>query len=73
MDLTISNSFALFLNDAASRTTLLTVAAAVIVLPLILNVLTGNGLAKSIPVIGMRRHAFTQIPAKFRYLTQILD
>jgi hypothetical protein len=69
MDFKILNPIASLLDAVTSGAGLLSIAAAAIALPLMLNVLTGNGMVKTIPVIGMRRHAFTQVPAKIKYLT----
>jgi len=69
MDFQILDTITPLLDTATSGAGLLVIVAATIVLPFLLNALTGNGMIRSIPVIGMRRHAFTQVPAKFKYLT----
>ena len=69
MDFQILDAITPLLYTATSGTGLLAIVAVTIVLPFLLNALTGNGMVRSIPIIGIRRNAFTQVPARFKYLT----
>jgi hypothetical protein len=64
----IANTDTFLRPEIVTPTNLILVIVAAIILTFFVNALSGNGLVKSIPVVGIRRHAITQIPAKIKYL-----